>query len=541
MGVGKTLLRPIASAAGWYASRQVRAFLSALRRTRQVQDRLLGRLLAASADSAFGRDHGLERVRTYDDFVSAVPVGDYETHRPYVDRLLAGDDRALFGPGTRVLMFAVTSGTTGAPKHIPVTARFLREYRRGWNIFGVRALRDHPAGWLRGIVTIASSARESYSAGGIPCGAISGLLSERQMWIVRQMYPVPPAAANIPDAASKYYTVIRSSIAHDIALVATANPSALIKLAQTARDHAERLIRDVRDGTLRAPGEMPGPLLSALRFRPDRRAARRLEAVLDRHGELVPKHFWNLAFISHWTGGTVGLYLPQVRRLYGDDLPIRDIGLLASEGRLSIPLADGTPAGAAEITSNFLEFIPAEQIEADAPDVLRAHEVEPGREYFIVLSNWAGLWRYHINDRVRVTERIGEAPVIEFLSKGQHTCSITGEKLTEHQVVAAMARAAGAAGAAVDTFVLQGHFAATPYYALRLADGNGCDTAALAEAMDRALCDLNVEYDAKRRSGRLGPIRAAAADARLAAAARQTQAEQYKHTYLLTDVVNDDD
>jgi len=539
MGVGKTLLRPVASAAGWYASRQVRAFLSAHRRTRDVQDRLLRRLLAASADSAFGRDHGLGRVRTYDDFVSAVPVGDYETHRPYVDRLLAGDDQALFGPGTRVLMFAVTSGTTGAPKHIPVTARFLREYRRGWNIFGVRALRDHPAGWLRGIVTIASSARESYSAGGIPCGAISGLLSERQMWIVRQMYPVPPAAANIPDPASKYYTIVRSSIAHDIALVATANPSALIKLGETARDHAERLIRDVRDGTLHPPGDMPGALLSSLRFRPNRRAARRLEAVLDRHGELTPKHFWNLAFISHWTGGTVGLYLPQVRRLYGEAVPIRDIGLLASEGRLSIPLADGTPAGAAEITSNFLEFIPAEQIESDAPDVLRAHEVACGREYFVVLSNWAGLWRYHINDRVRVTERIGDTPVIEFLSKGLHTCSITGEKLTEHQVVAAMARAAAAMGADVDTFVLQGHFAHTPYYALRLADGNGCDADALAAAMDRALCGLNVEYDGKRRSGRLGPIRATAPDGDLAAAARQARAEQYKHTYLLTQVVND--
>jgi len=224
-------------------------------------------------------------------------------------------------------------------------------------------------------------------------------------------------------------------------------------------------------------------------------------------------------------------------------VPIRDIGLLASEGRFSIPLADGTPAGVAEITANFLEFVPA--LEYGRPDAaaLRAHEVEVGQEYFLVLSNWAGLWRYSIDDRVRVTGRYGQTPVFEFLSKGLHTCSITGEKLTEHQVVEAMRRAAGAA---VETFVLQGHFADPPYYELRMERGGGAGVADVAERLDRALREVNVEYQAKRASGRLGGVRGsplppgsfAAQEVRLVTQ-RRGRAEQYKHKYLMTEVIAD--
>ena len=63
---------------------------------------------------------------------------------------------------------------------------------------------------------------------------------------------------------------------------------------------------------------------------------------------------------------------------------------------MSVPIQDGTPAGILEVTSNFYEFIPAAQIEQDRPDCLRSHEVEAGKEYFIVLTNSAGMYRYNL-------------------------------------------------------------------------------------------------------------------------------------------------
>ncbi len=538
MSLARTLLRPAARIAGMHASIQARAFMGSHKRTAEVQEALLGRLIKAAADSRFGCEHNFSRIRSYKDFKSAVPISDYEHHRQYIDDVLAGRVEALFAPGTKIRMFAVTSGTTGAPKHIPVTEQFLRDYRRGWNVFGIQMLKDHPDGWLRKIITIGSPACESTSPNGLSCGAISGLLAENQQWVVRKMYPVPPQVNEIPDPAEKYYAIMRSAVAHDVGIIITPNPSTAVKLAQIARDNAERLIRDVRDGTISLPAGSPIEAMDGFSFRPDRHAAKRLEEIVRRHGQLLPKYFWNLSFMLMWTGGTVGLYLPSVRRFYGD-VHIRDMGLLASEGRLSVPLSDNTASGVAEITSNFFEFIPADQIESTRPDVFGAHEVEQGQEYFVVFSNWAGLWRYNIDDRVRVTGRLGDSPVFEFLSKGMHTCSITGEKITEHQVVRAMEAASARACVSIEQFVLQGRFAETPYYELHLETTDGADTESLAHGLDEALCKLNIEYDSKRRTGRLGPIRPAAAPTDTAARQHDRRSEQYKHKYLMTDVIND--
>jgi len=536
-------MRPVAFLAGLHARRQVGAFLAAHRRTRQVQDRLLGKLIAAHADTAFGREHGFSRIKSYEDFTSAVPVASYETLRPYLDRVFGGDTTALLPAGEKPLMFSMTSGTTGKPKYIPVTRRFLGSMRRGWNIFGLLALKDHPAGWLRPILQISSPVHETTSPGGVSCGAISGLLAATQKRIVRRMYVVPRAVFAIAEPQTKYYTILRCAVAQNVAIITTANPSSTIKLIETGRNHTERLIRDVADGTLNPPGQIGPELAGELRFKPNPPLARRLAEGVRRDGVLLPKHFWRPALLTNWTGGTLKLYMPRLREMFGD-VPVRDIGLLASEGRFSIPIADGTPAGVAEITGNFLEFIPADQRESPRPDTLRAHELDLAKEYFIVISNWAGLWRYDIDDRIRVVDRYGQSPVFEFLSRGPHTANITGEKITEHQVVEAMRLACERLGVPVVKFVMQGRFAGQPYYELRLDRREDLDGGRLAELVNDALGRLNMEYRSKLSSGRLGPIRVVSLPAgtleKIEARnirRRRGRGEQYKHKYLITEII----
>ena len=74
-------------------------------------------------------------------FAARVPIGGYDRHEPYIDRVRQGDVNALFGSGTEVLMFAMTSGTTNRPKTIPVTAEALNDYREGWTIWGITRVR----------------------------------------------------------------------------------------------------------------------------------------------------------------------------------------------------------------------------------------------------------------------------------------------------------------------------------------------------------------------------------------------------------------
>ena len=546
MGFRAEVLRPIAKLAAWRASGQLRAFLGAHQRTRETQDEFLAELLAAHAETDFGKDHGLGKVRSYEDYKTAVPIGTYETHRPYIQRVLEGKPTALLPEDQGVLMFSMSSGTTGAAKHIPVTPRFLADIRRGWNIFGLNVLNQHLRAWVRPIVQISSSAHEQTSPTGLPCGAISGLLAATQKPIVRLMYVVPQWATKITDPTTRYYTILRFGIEKDVAFITTANPSSIIKLIETGQLHADNLIRDLHDGTFTPPTDSLPAAARHTKFRPNRLLARRVEQGITTDGMLLPKHFWNLAFLTHWTGGTLKLYLRRLRKLFGD-VPTHDIGLLASEGRFSIPLEPGTAEGVAEITSNFLEFIPAQDRESSNPPTLRAEQLDIGGEYFIVLSNWAGLFRYNIDDRIRVTGFLGQSPVFEFLSRGLHTTSIAGEKITEHQVVEAFAQARRESGANVERFILQGHFTSTPYYELRMERPGDVEPQALAEYMDRALCEHNMEYASKRKSERLGPIRAVTlSDGTLERAEqehirrRRGRSEQYKHQYLLTDIIDDD-
>lgn len=544
MGLTRTLLRPAARIAALHAGAQLGRFLRAHRRSRQVQDALLARLVAEHAETRFGRDHVLSAVKSYDDFRRAVPLGDYQSLLPYLQAVYEGDTEALFPRGVDVLMFALTSGTTGQPKRIPVTRASLDAYRRGWNIFGLQAFNDHPDAWLRKILQITSPATESFSPAGKPCGAISGLLAQTQKRIVRRMYPLPAAVLGIADCRAKYYTIMRLAMPEDVTFISTANPSTIVQMFAVASECLDSLLRDLHDGTLTAPGEVPAEVASRLRLRRRPTLARRIERAVSRDGQLLSRHFWNLSLRMHWTGGTLGLYAPAVQAVTSQT-PVRDIGLLASEGRFSVPLADGTAAGVADITAAFLEFIPADQADSPQPTVLRSHELEVGGEYFLVFTNFAGLWRYNIQDRIRVTGHLEQSPVFEFLSKGRHTVNLTGEKLTEHQVVRAVEQACAARRLRVTRFIAQPHFAAPPYYALTI-EADAAPPTDLAGDIDRALQALNIEYAGKRHSGRLGILRLDWLDSdhfdrreRQILTARNGRNEQYKHQYLLTDIVTD--
>jgi hypothetical protein len=507
----------------------------------RTQERVLQAKLARNADSEYGRKHGFSRIRSYRDFITRVPVQTYEDLSPYVKRVMAGDVRAMFGHGQRVLMFAMTSGSTDKPKYVPVTPAFLREYRSGWNAFGVKALLDHPEGFLRSILQVVSSMDERRTHFGVPCGSISGLLAATQKHLVRKYYVTPRQTGHISDPEARYYAIMRFAVPCDVAWGITASPATQLKLARAAARHAECLIRDIHDGTLRAPGEIAEPVQRALMpdSQPDRATAARLTALVEKHGELLPKHYWDLAFLANWTGGTLGLHLQNFPHYFGDT-PVRDIGLLATEGRVSACLQDGSPAGVLDAGGSFFEFVDAEADASDALAIHRCHEVIPGREYRVLLTTSAGFYRYDIGDHVLVHGFEGQAPVLEFLHRGLHVSSVTGEKLTEWQVTAAFERCSGELGLPVSNFVLAPCWADPPFYRLHI-EQSVQNTDRLVRLFEVELSAMNMEYGSKRSSGRLGPIvvnrlpsgTLAKLDAERMSG-RGVSNEQYKHQYLYT-------
>ncbi len=432
----------VAETVAWPLDRRFAAFEAACQNPRHTQEQLLRRLLGFHADTAFGRDHGFHSIRTVADYRRHVPVAPYEQFEPYIRRVMNGETNALLAD-PKVLMFALTSGTASNRKHIPITQNYLNDYRRGWNLWGVSAIRAHKSVFLKPILTMVGDADEYRTEAGIPCGNLSGFSAQVQKRIMRWMYVVPPETGKVKDPFARTYVALRAAIPKKLGLLASANPSTLVNLARFMDREKESLIRDVHDGTLKKDLNVPPDIRAVLtrRLKPRRKRARELSEFVNRSEKLLPKDVWPAEplVIGCWTGGSVGCYLRQLPEYYGN-APIRDLGLLASEGRMSIPVEDGTSSGVLDVMTHYFEFIPEDEIDRANPTVLGAHEVEVGKQYYIVPTTKAGLYRYHISDVVRVTGHFHNTPTIEFLGKGHRFASLTGEKLSEHHVTRSVDR-----------------------------------------------------------------------------------------------------
>lgn len=529
-----------------HASRTFTRFRRCLDDVRAAQQNALQRVLRQLAGSDFSREHGLDRAASLDDLRRAVPLRTYDDFRPWIDRLQHGDWRALFGHGRPLVMFATSSGTTASPKLIPVTSEFVADYRRGWNTFGLKMLVDHPAAVLRGILQSSGRFDAAHTPAGTPCGAITGLMARTQKRIVRRYYVGRPEIADLPDAAARYYTLMRMGAGRDVAFAITASPATLIELARIADANSESLIRDVHDGTLNGRLVPPGSARARItsRLRPNRRRAAQLESLRSRTGRLRPADMWRIEFLACWIGGTMANYRQRLREWWGP-VPIRDVGLLASEGRVTIPLEDDLPVGVLDVTAAVFEFFPAERF-PPAPDEMTcaAHELEAGRDYCVVLTNSTGLVRYRLDDVVRCHGHLSGAPLLEFTHRAGGVCSVSGEKLTERQVVAAFEVACDKLGIPEADYLVAPCWGDPPFY--RVTASIALDPAWSAE-FDAALCRANEEYESRRSSNRLSQsvLRHLPQacfiemDARLRAA-RGSTAEQYKRPVLLTRLGDDD-
>lgn len=491
---------------------RVRRFLHGARRGAAVQREVLWQKIRRQASSDFGRDHGFADMRTLEDFRRRIPIRNYEYYRPYVERVKRGELQAMFAPGTRLLMFAMTSGTTNQSKYIPVTAEFFAEYRRSWQTWGAANYSDHTDQVRKKTVQLSSNWRQLSTPAGIPAGNISGLAAETAPFIARRVFLVPLPVIRIDNAAAKHYAILRVTMAsRSVGMIVTANPSTLIEFARRAHQERESLIRDIYNGTLSEAYDIPGNVRSQLRRfisqkNPGR--ARELTRIADHQGTLYPKDFWpQLNHLAVWMGGSVGAYLSQLEEFYGTTT-LRDHGLSASEGRMTIPLADHSSAGVLDYVHHYYEFIPVDEMDSSQPTVLEAHELEVGKDYFILLSTSGGLYRYDIHDVVRCVEYEGQVPVLQFLNKGAHFSSITGEKLSEFQVVSAVKQTLADLQLALEHFTVAPIMEGTrPGYVL-LVEGSdpARDNERLARRVEQRLMQLNCEYADKLASGRLVPL-----------------------------------
>jgi GH3 auxin-responsive promoter len=492
----------------WRAASHVRYFRQACQQPLHYQTEKLLKIVRANQQSAFGKAHHFDRINSVTDFQKYVPANRYEDLEPYITALSNGARSQL--TVEEPFMFATTSGTTATPKYIPITNTHLQDYTHAFQVHNYHLIRDFSKAALGKFLVITSNDDEGQVASGTPYGAISGLLSKRQSPVISRHFAQPYELCKIKNVDSKYYLMLRCALAQNVTAILACNPSSLLLLAAQMKEHAQDLVADIFDGTIRSAYAPPKRFAEAFSHHlvPNRQRARQLEDMLARDGYLQPKNTWKeLAILSCWKGGPMSFYLGKLPEHYGA-VAIRDLGYMASEGRGSIPISDRGAGGVTAITSHFFEFVHEDDMENTAPKFLTIDQLALHERYYIYFTTSAGLYRYNINDIVQVTGFAGQTPIIEFVRKGLGISSITGEKLTEEQVSTALAQVGHQLSLkAVNHFTAEVKLGDPPSYVCFVELGTTLAEPVQEEFVrlfDQSLRMQNSEYEDKRSTKRLG-------------------------------------
>ncbi len=419
-----------------------REFENTTREPMKAQKKLLLQYILRNKNTKYGKIYHFSEIKSIDDYRLLVPISDAETIFPYVERIKNGEDNIL--TKDKVISFGLTSGTTGKPKHIPVTNFSRAKKAHTMSLWAYYISKDHPRIFDGKILAIINPEEEAVTKTGIPCGAESGHAYKNMPWIIRNLYALPYDVFRIQDYESKYYCILRIGMEHNITTVATLNPSTLALLCGKIEKYKDRIIKDIERGTILQghPGIPPDIRISLEKaLKPNPKRAGELKTILEEKGALLPKYFWpNLGLIECWKSGGVKLYLKELSQ-YFQDIPVRDFGCLSTEARSSIPMTDTGAGGVLAINTNFYEFIPKEDMGHAQKRFLLCDELEKGKEYFLIITTPGGLYRYNIDDIITVVGFFNNTPMIEFVQKGLNAVSVVGEKLYESQVTEAVNRA----------------------------------------------------------------------------------------------------
>ena len=478
------------------------SLLNATGNPRSAQKALLRRILVTNANTHFGARHNFRQIRNPEAYRRAVPTKTYEDLRKYVDVQDRTGEPYL--TADRPVYYHRTSGTLGSAKDIPVTSAGLTRVRENQQLFAYSVARGTRAFEGR-VLGITGQAVEGLMPSGVPYGSASGLLYKRMSKLVRRKYVLPPEVADIEDYDLRYFATAAFALAErNVTGIGTANPSTLVRILDLIQSEPEALIEAVHEGRLPDGADLPAEST----LTPDRGRARELEGLLAANGELDYSAIWpNLKGIMTWTGGSCGVPL---RRL-ADSIPagtsIIELGYIASEFQGTVNIDAAENVCLPTLLDNFFEFVERETREAGGRDFLLLDELEEGGEYYVFVTTQDGLYRYDMNDIVRVTRMINATPCLEFVQKGKGVTSITGEKLYEKQVLDTVMAATVRLGVSAKFFVMLADQEAAMYTLyLETSGREPYQASGLANAVDRGLREANIEYDGKRGSGRLAPV-----------------------------------
>jgi hypothetical protein len=424
----------------------------------EAQLEVFHKLITSARYTEWGRQYGYTEISSVEKFRERVPLQDYAHVKPYVDRMRAGEQNLLWP--TDIKWFAKSSGTTNASsKFIPVSREALEDchYKGGKDLialhYGMRPDSKLYQGMnmvVGGSSTIEQLRSDAYS------GDLSAIIIRNlPVWVEMRRTPVIETAL-MENWEEKTERMARETMREDVRSIAGVPSWTLIILRRILEISGKKHILDVWPN-------LELFMHGGVSFRPYK----------EQFWDLFPSHAMNYLESYNASEGFFGI---TDTRGTSDLLLMLDYGI-------------------------FFEFVPVEHMDREHPPTVLLHEVEVDRNYAIVISTNAGLWRYMPGDTIRFTST--KPYRIQVSGRTRSFINAFGEELIVENADRGIEAACQATGAIVNEYT------AGPMYMDHSARGGHEwiieferapeDLSHFIEVMDQRMRSLNTDYDAKRK------------------------------------------
>ena len=407
---------------------------------------VLRQLVGSGGPTAFGREHRLHEVRDHAGLVQALPLRDYEGFRPYIDRIIAGEEDVLW-PGLP-LYLCKTSGTTSGAKYIPITRHSLPNHigsaRRALLAYIAHSGR---ARFVDGKMIFLQGSPVLDRKGAIPMGRLSGIVANHvPKYLLKNRMP-SFATNSIPDWETKVEAIVGETMGEDM-----------------------RLISGI-------------PAWVQMYF----------ERLLARTGQATVKEVFPHFSLFVYGGVNYAPYRSRMEALIGGSVPSVEL-FPASEGFIAYQDKDNDD-GLLLVLDNgiYFGFVPMQGNDRRPRSIA---EVELNTQYALVLYTNAGLWGYEIGDTVKFVSLA--PPRIKVTGRTKHFTSAFGEHVIAEEVEGALKDAIAVVPCEVAEFTVAPQLspsAGLPYHEWHIEFASPpADMSRFAIAMDEALQRRNPYY-----------------------------------------------
>ena len=425
----------------------------------ELQQNVLDRLLKTAAYTEWGKKYEYKSISNYEEFKSRVPVQTYEEIKSYVERLRGGEQNLLWPSNIR--WFAKSSGTTNdKSKFLPVSKESLKDthYRGGQDAVTIYLSQNPESRFFSGKgLILGGSHSPNFNMKHSLVGDLSAIL-------IQNVNPL--------------VNLIRV-------------PSKKIALMSDFEKKIEAIAKTTLHANVTNLSGVPSWMLVLIKY------------LLKRTGKESLEKIWpNLEVFFHG-----GVAFTPYREQYKEIIRSSKMHYVetynASEGYFGTQNDPNDPAMLLMIDYGvFYEFIPLEDLEKENPRICKLDEVELNKNYAIVISTSAGLWRYMIGDTVKFTQ----AHPYKFVITGRtkHFINAFGEELIVDNAEKGLAKACAQTGALIAEYSAAPVFmdvnAKCRHQWLIEFNQMPDDLNRFASILDDTLKEINSDYEAKRQN-----------------------------------------